>query len=536
MIQRRAAWHAIPHPIPSRRPLTVPTMRHRARNHSSSSSSSLSLSRIDSSHRHRRSQQIRSLDSALSQTPIPLEQIRQLSIGGFEDDTRRKVIWPMLLGVDVKEMDEEAEQRRAAAAANAASTAGAIATPATKIPYDYSTGIIYEHKYYDQIEKDINRSMFHFDITRAFKEKKRSASRLALGRIIHTIFSMHSELHYVQGFHDIASVFLLVCHDSSSDPSQPFSRHANARGEELAFRLTERLALLHIRDSLRPSLDTVVEVLSLIFPLLRVADPIVHDFLVRTNVQSFFTLSWILTWFSHNLEHFQEVCRVFDFFLSSHPLMPLYATVALIIQLRVGLLDLRNVAIRSHRQRNNLPLHVPIGSLPSDEEVEVDLSAVHEYFQRLPPVLDLDDLFRRTQQLYAKHPPLNLILAGKLKIPRDSPLLASAVDGLASKLKNYLAWQSNQHAQQVKDGTWGVVTRKTNNNNMTRRQRSNSSTVTPSSSSSSSSNVRSFYAYPSLEQLRLGKRRRSIFMLAILVLSFIVAVAATIFVINNTNG
>lgn len=484
-------------------------MRHRTK---SSHSRHVSASHVEASRLRRASRgaHIRALDACLAHQPdIDTAKLRALSMRGFEDAARRRIAWPLLLGVDVAQMDSQADRVRAAAStaarpaqANETSSNVTIAAPSPPpAPYDYYTGVIYQHKYYDQIEKDINRSMFHFDCTRVLREKTRGVSRQALARIIHTVFSRHAELHYIQGFHDIASVFLLVCHDAT-DPSHPFDRSSNARGEELAFRLTERLALLHIRDSLRPSLDTVVEVLSLIFPLLRVADPEVHDFLVRTNVQSFFTLSWILTWFSHNLERFDDICRVFDFFLSSHPLMPLYSTVALIVQLREGLLNLRPAAVRANRIQMDLSQTAPIGSLPEDAEVEVDLSAVHEYFQRLPPLLDLDDLFRRTASLYERFPPLPLILKGRLKIPLDSPLLAAGdvQTGLAKKLGNYLDWNSSQREQQMKAGTWGAAVEKT------RRGAKTAVELT-----------RSFYSYPDATSERGVGGKRKMIVLAMIV-------------------
>jgi len=46
------------------------------------------------------------------------------------------------------------------------------------------------------------------------------------------------------------------------------------------------------------------------------------------QVQELFTLSWVLTWFSHNLQSFDDITRIFDHLLASHPVMPIYLTVA----------------------------------------------------------------------------------------------------------------------------------------------------------------------------------------------------------------
>lgn len=39
-----------------------------------------------------------------------------------------------------------------------------------------------------------------------------------------------------------------------------------------------------------------------------------------------FCLPWFLTWFGHSLNHYKDVVRLYDFFLASPPLMPLYLT------------------------------------------------------------------------------------------------------------------------------------------------------------------------------------------------------------------
>lgn len=465
---------------------------------SSASDASTARSRREAQAAH-----VRALDAALDRPGgVDLPALRALSLHGFVNDERRRRVWPLLLGVDVAELDAQASACALALAASPSASSASV----QPLPHDYYSGLIYRHKYFDQIEKDIARSLCHFEGNRGWKERKRVEARLALARMMHTLFSLHADLHYVQGFHDIASVFLLVC-NAPLDASDPFGSRSNAQGEELAFMLTERLALLHLRDSLRPTLDTVVEVMSLIFPLLAEADPEVFAFLRRTQVQSFFSLSWILTWFSHNLSREADVARVFDFFLSSHPLQPVYATVALIVQMRTGLLQLESKAVEEARARWEEE-HAPAAAVaapaastvaaateeglrkrnnqsggegsaaentgsdsssshdsssaaasstadvssataassppPFDPSlITVEMSAVHAYFQHLPPVLNLDELFARTSALAAANPPRALLRSGGgLAIPSDSPLLLDepAAD-LPRKLTNYLEWK-----------------------------------------------------------------------------------------------
>lgn len=82
--------------------------------------------------------------------------------------------------------------------------------------------------------------------------------------------------------------------------------------------------------------------MGLIDPLLTRADPELASFLHSAHMPSFFTLSWLLTWFSHNISKLEDVCRVFDFLLSSHPLMSVYLAAATIVYFRGQVLTLPN--------------------------------------------------------------------------------------------------------------------------------------------------------------------------------------------------
>lgn len=41
-----------------------------------------------------------------------------------------------------------------------------------------------------------------------------------------------------------------------------------------------------------------------------------------------FALSWLITWYGHVLSNFHHILRLYDFFLASHPLMPIYFAAA----------------------------------------------------------------------------------------------------------------------------------------------------------------------------------------------------------------
>lgn len=44
----------------------------------------------------------------------------------------------------------------------------------------------------------------------------------------------------------------------------------------------------------------------------------------RSEVGQVFALSWLITWYGHVLKDFTTIVRLYDFFLATHPLMPVY--------------------------------------------------------------------------------------------------------------------------------------------------------------------------------------------------------------------
>ena len=81
----------------------------------------------------------------------------------------------------------------------------------------------------------------------------------------------------------------------------------------------------------RPSLDAVIELLALLLPILASADPPLAAHVDSSGVPPFFALSLFITWFAHNLQRLGQAARLFDLFIASHPLMPLYAAVAVLV-------------------------------------------------------------------------------------------------------------------------------------------------------------------------------------------------------------
>lgn len=283
--------------------------------------------------------------------------LRSMAHEGFVSDRLRRRVWPCLLGLDSSSSSEP-------------------------LAADVSaSGETLDHAYAQQVAKDVPRGMHQFDVVQRLPKAALSDAHEALTRVVNRVFARNRNLHYIQGFHDVCSVPLLV------------------GGELFASKLCAHIATHHHRDSLRKGLGVVSSILlSAVYPLVAKMDPTTAKFLERSGCPPVFALSWVLTWFSHNLSSIDDAIRVFDFMLASHPLMPVYLSAACIVQLRTGLLK--------------RPCEIP---------------AVHGYFQKLPPSLNAIKMIHDARNLAKKTPPHALLAMTNLhsSLPPDSPLWVS---------------------------------------------------------------------------------------------------------------
>ena len=44
----------------------------------------------------------------------------------------------------------------------------------------------------------------------------------------------------------------------------------------------------------------------------------------RAEMGVIFCLSWLITWYSHVMDNLRIIVRLFDFFIATDPLMPIY--------------------------------------------------------------------------------------------------------------------------------------------------------------------------------------------------------------------
>lgn len=137
----------------------------------------------------------------------------------------------------------------------------------------------------------------------------------------------------------MACIFLHALGGGNTNPNKNQNNDGNVDddekdrlGLELPARVLCQVSHSHFRDHLKnnfSSLQTALKVA--LFPLLWKLDKKVHNHLQDCDMEPFFCLSWVITWFSHDVRDTALVKRLFDAFLCSHPLFPLYVSIAMML-------------------------------------------------------------------------------------------------------------------------------------------------------------------------------------------------------------
>ena len=145
----------------------------------------------------------------------------------------------------------------------------------------------------------------------------RPALQAELNKVLCSILDRNYEVGYVQGLNDVIGTLMLIL------------------GTDHALLAGERVCLHYIKDMLLSTFDEgMMPILRLILKIVKEVDPEVHKQIsaVMQEVPGF-ALSWVLTWMSHEIKDLNNIARVFDYLLCSHPITPaLIAAAVLLVQ------------------------------------------------------------------------------------------------------------------------------------------------------------------------------------------------------------
>ena len=303
-------------------------------------------------------------------THLDLEHLRDVAVRkGMGDDETRRIAWPIVLGIGLEPGERrdageyvdraayiEAARQLLDGGGGASSSRGgaggggdnsddsALERPG-RAPNDAAT-----------IEADVQRSLWAF--TEGWSEARRQQLRESLRRVVAgSVHAQHGAnpgcINYLQGFHSVAGVVLVVLKD-----------------EALAAAAMERLALYHLRDSTRSSPVNLLDAMELVSPLLRRADAQLHDAVFhKHNIPAHFSIEWLMTWHVHsdldvmnvpegmpgydssagcvggarrNAARLARATRLIDAFLLSHPLFSIYVGVAEMLRIKDRLMAIEH--------------------------------------------------------------------------------------------------------------------------------------------------------------------------------------------------
>ncbi|CDW79148.1 tbc1 domain family member 20 [Stylonychia lemnae] len=152
--------------------------------------------------------------------------------------------------------------------------------------------------------------------------------------------------------------------------------------------------------------EGIIPLLTLLMKLLEELDQDIYD-MVEQGVmgQPTFTLSWILTWFSHDIDKFTDVQRIYDACLASHPLYVVYMAVAVILMNKQSI----------------------------DEEFDYDdpMVSIQIVFQNIAKKssdFNVETIIQQANKLIIKMPPEKFINSQSSKLKQDSPFIKYQLD------------------------------------------------------------------------------------------------------------
>lgn len=306
------------------------------------------ISTIQISHVHHaggvisREAKIAQIEQCLSQKEVNLWQLREhcLTPGGLITSELRRRSWHKLVGIDLDDLNRSAQEQNPSKMAtvtinedpDCVATADTCTTPSPEsgdIPSNKLEKSLSNDK--ELISRDVGRAVyFRYPITEATRGRNsgdekgeyiESGQSMLTKIILSTISSKVSptqhegRLNYYQGFHDVASVVFV---NMSREP-------------QLASAILGRIAQSHLRDAMKEDFSDVSALLEIVFyPLLQRIDEKLHDYLILRELGPTVFLTWMITLFSHDIHDSEIASRFFDAIIASHPLMPLYLTLAIL--------------------------------------------------------------------------------------------------------------------------------------------------------------------------------------------------------------
>jgi len=247
---------------------------------------------------------------------------------------------------------------------------------------------------YDDVEKDVGRSMLWFSTDQADSAKKqKSLSRV----LLHTLKDGKGAWSYFQGMHDIASLLVL------------------ALGEKGARSALTYLCKFCIGLWIQKDVGCIMDnILAYVLPLLSLEDGKLYNMFKEVNATPLFCIGWILTWFTHEVEDPLAGYKLVDSLIMRDPQPQdnldnekiyasryvVYLCVAVIILLRDGLLSKEKIdpnVIHHYFTTEMAPIVNDRNKLPVTANGTTRSSVIKDN------VLNVDEIIQRADKLVEAH-------------------------------------------------------------------------------------------------------------------------------------
>lgn len=292
------------------------------------------------------------------------ENFQKLAIErhGLLNKRLRRRIWPLLIlyrnrfknFLDSKSNEEEGEKNQ--------SIEQIIESSLAKFE-DISDAEIKSNSYFNQVTLDVVRTLKRFPPE--ISDRLRTKLQKQLIDLICKILIRYDHLHYYQGYHDICLTFLLV---TGADKSIP---------------LLEHISLSHFTCFMETTMESTLKLLFNIMPLIDKMDTRVSEHIQKAELGVIFGLSWLITWYSHVMDNLVVILRLYDFFIATHPLMPVYLGAIIIVNKADVILS-----------------------------TECDMASLHTIITKFPSNINclnqVEDYIQQTLELFASCPPDDL--------------------------------------------------------------------------------------------------------------------------------
>ena len=249
----------------------------------------------------------------------------------------------------------------------------------------------------DIIRKDVQRSsMFRCQSVAGSIVKGEQQSDLLQEKLTAVIYAAVStpavagkgKPSYYQGLHDIAFVLLF-----------------NLNYDEVTtVAVLRKLLQTHLQDATRKDFGNVLFLLdAVLMPFLQSLDPQVYQALIEADVPlSNAIMPWLITLFAHPVQDQAVASRLMDAFVTSHPLLPFYVAVALLVHpsLRSSILE---------AAYDPCMMHMTIQGLPAQMKNDFEAPATDGN-----ELITAQTILDAAMDIMRQHPPQSLLqLVGK---------------------------------------------------------------------------------------------------------------------------